>query len=408
MGRAEVDLDAMRHDDAPVALVDLGALHRNVLRIRERLAPGTLLLAAVKADAYGHGAGMIAPALQSFGVDRFGVATADEALSLRVAGVTAPVLVFGVVHERIGELAEHDVAITVADEASLRSIEAARPTRVVRVHVKLDTGMGRLGVPAEAAVALVRAAATSPYTDVEGVWTHLADSDDPNAADARSHTGRQLGRFERALTDLERAGLRPPIAHAANSAAALVLPHAHHDMVRPGIALYGHHASPSVRAAAGDLEPVVSVRAPVTFIKRVRGGDTIGYGASWTAATDTVVATVRLGYADGYPRALANVGWMHLHGREVRVVGRVCMDQLMLDVGADGGDVALGDTAIAFGPGGPDTERLAERAGTVSYELLTRIGARVARRYVDATAAVASSPTATPRPTPPGSSARRR
>jgi alanine racemase len=364
----------------PVAHVDLAALRHNVTALRARLAPGTQLLAAVKADAYGHGAAAVAPALQSFGVDRFGVATAEEALALRAAGVTAPVLVFGPVFTRIAELVAADVALTVPDEAALRALEAARPSARAAVHVKIDTGMGRLGIRAEDALALARAVSRSPAAELQGVWTHLADSDDPHAADEASHTARQLARFGRAIAALEGDGLRPPLVHAANSAATLMLPPSHHDMVRPGIAIYGHHASPSVRAAASELVPALTLRAPVIFVKRVRRGDTLGYGASWTAPADTVIATVRLGYADGYPRSLGNLATMRLHGRDVAVVGRVCMDQLMLDVGPVDG-VAVGDDVTVFGPHGPDTEALAGLAGTVSYELLTRLGARIARRY---------------------------
>jgi alanine racemase len=371
--------DTSEHD-GPVAHVDLSALQHNVAALRARLAAGTELLAAVKADAYGHGAATVVPALQAFGVDRFGVATAAEALALRAAGVTAPILLFGPVVTRVAELVAADVALTVPDEASLRALEAASAGARARVHVKLDSGMGRLGVRSEEALPLVRAVAQSRAATLEGVWTHLADADDPDAASEGSHTCRQLARFGGAVAELEAAGLRPPLVHAANSAATLVLSASHLDLVRPGIAIYGHHASASVRAAAGELLPALTLTAPVTFVKRVRRGDTIGYGASWRAPRDTVVATVRIGYADGYPRALGNRASMRLQGRDVAVVGRVCMDQLMLDVGALD-DVAVGDVAIAFGRDGPDTEGLAELAGTVSYELLTRLGARVARSY---------------------------
>jgi alanine racemase len=371
--------------DGPVAHVDLGALRHNVTVLRSRLAPGTLMLAAVKADAYGHGAAAVGRALQSFGVDRFGVATAAEALALRAAGVTAPILLFGPVRHGHAALVEAGVALTIPDVAALRTLEAARVGSRASVHVKLDTGMGRLGVHGEDAPALVRAVAESAATELEGLWTHLADSDDPEAASDASHTGRQLARLARTVATLEAAGLRPPLVHAANSAATLVLSASHHDMVRPGIALYGHHASPSVRAAAGEIVPVLTLTAPIVFVKRLRRGDTVGYGASWTAAADTVIATVRIGYADGYPRSLANRGTMRLHGRTVRVAGRVCMDQVMLDVGALGG-VEVGDVVTVFGPDGPDAEELAELAGTVSYELLTRLGPRVERTYVEAAA----------------------
>jgi alanine racemase len=366
--------------EGPVATIDLGALRRNVAALRARLAPGTSLLAAVKADAYGHGARAVAPALQSFGVDRFGVATAEEALELRHAGVTAPILLFGPVRTRVAELAAAGVAFTVADEEGLRALVASAAGAPLAVHLKLDTGMGRLGVPSEACVALARVAAGAPGVTTEGVWTHLSSSDDPDAVGDDGQTGRQLRRFSAALDALEREALRPRLAHAANSAATLLRRDAHFDMVRPGIAVYGHHASRFVRERSSELEPALTLEAPVTFVKRVRRGDTVGYGVSWTAPVDGVVATVRLGYADGFPRNLGNRSALRLHGHDVPVVGRVCMDQLMLDVSGVP-EVRPGDTVVVFGPSGPDTEGLAEAAGTVSYELLTRLGNRVQRRY---------------------------
>jgi alanine racemase len=176
--------------EGPVALVDVGALRRNVAALRARLRPGAQLLAPVKADAYGHGAAQVAPALQAFGADRFGVATADEALELRRAGVTAPVLVFAPVHHRVAELAHADVALTIGNEAALRSLEAGAAGLRVRVHLKLDTGMGRLGVPAEDALALARLVAASGAAELEGVWTHLASSDDPDAMEEGTQTAR--------------------------------------------------------------------------------------------------------------------------------------------------------------------------------------------------------------------------
>jgi alanine racemase len=368
--------------DGPVATVDLAALRHNVAALRGRVPAATVLMAAVKADAYGHGGAVVVPALEAMGVDRFGVATAEEALALRAAGVRAPVLVLGPVHARVPELVDADVTLTVPGEAALEALLAARPPGRARVHVKLDTGMGRLGVPAEQGPALVERVAREPRLELEGVWTHLACADEADAAAPDSHTGRQLERFAAALEVLERRGLRPGLAHAANSAATLLRPDAHLDMVRAGIAVYGHHASAVVRAAAPELRPALTLRAPLTFVKRLRRGDTVSYGASWTAARDTVIATVRLGYGDGYPRRLGNLARMRVADHDVPVVGRVCMDQLMLDLGPVS-DARPGDEAIAFGPPGPDTEALAELAGTVSYELLTSLGRRVERRYVD-------------------------
>ncbi len=374
--------------EAPTVTVDLAALRHNLAVLRGRLRPGVALMAAVKADAYGHGARTVVPALAQSGVDAFGVATAAEALALRADGVTQPLLVFGPLRERLAELVEAGVALTVSDAASLAAIEAAAPVTRARVHLKLDTGMGRLGGPAEGALTLARALARSRFADLAAVWTHLACADEPDADDPDGLTAQQLQRFEAALASLKAAGIAVPVAHAANSAATLRLPRAHYDLVRPGLALYGHHATPAAAALLPPdvpaLRPVATVRAPVVFVKRVPRGASISYGATWRAPRDTVVATVRLGYADGYPRAAGNQAEAVVHGVRVPVVGRVCMDQLMIDVGALGGGVAVGDAVTLLGPDGPSAAALAARLGTVSYELLTHLNApRFVREHVD-------------------------
>jgi len=374
--------------DGPTVTIDLAALRHNLAVLRARLRPGVRLLAAVKADAYGHGVAAVAPALERAGADAFGVATPSEAFALRAAGVRAPILLFGPVVRDVAALVEADVALTVTDARALAAIEAAAPATAARVHLKLDTGMGRLGIPAEEAAPLARAIERSPHATLEALWTHLACADEADADAADGLTARQLTRFEAALANVRADGIDVPCAHAANSAATLRLPRAHHDLVRPGLALYGHHATPGASALVPHdvpaLRPVATLRAPVTFVKRVSRGDGVSYGATWRAPRDTVVATVRLGYADGYPRAAGNRGEAVVHGVRVPVVGRVCMDQLMLDVGALGGSVRPGDAATLLGPDGPSAEALAEAVGTVSYELLTHLNApRLVRAYVD-------------------------
>ncbi len=379
--------------DGPTVTIDLAALRHNLGVLRARLRPGVRLLAAVKADAYGHGADVVAPALERAGVDAFGVATPSEAFSLRAAGVRAPILLFGPIRSGVAAVVEAGVALTVTDAASLAAIASAAPARPAAVHLKVDTGMGRLGLPAEDATALAHAVDRSPHAVLEGFWTHLACADETDADDPDGLTARQLRRFEAALAGLRSAGLAPRFAHAANSAATLRLPQAHLDMVRPGLALYGHHATPGAEAlvpvGVPALRPVATLRAPVTFVKRVARGDSVSYGATWHAPHDTVVATVRLGYADGYPRAAGNRGEALVHGVRVPVVGRVCMDQLMLDVGAVADSVRPGDAATLLGAAGPSAAALAEAVGSVSYELLTHLNApRLERVYVDGDATV--------------------
>ncbi|MBW6455150.1 MAG: alanine racemase [Trueperaceae bacterium] len=366
--------------DAPHAHVDLDALRHNLALLRARTAPGVRLLAAVKADAYGHGLLPVARALAAAGAEAFGVATAAEALALRGAGVPGDVLAFGPVRAGIAELVAADVALTVAQPADLEAIAAAAAGARARVHVKVDTGMGRLGLAPAEARALIAAVDRSPLADLEGVWTHLASADEPDATEPDSATHRQVAAFAALLARLERDGLRPRWAHAANSAGTLLLPEVHHDLVRPGIALYGQPASAWLARRVPDLRPVMRVDAPVTFVKRVTAGTPISYGGTWCAPRDTVVATVRLGYADGYPRSLSSQAEAGHRGRRVPVVGRVCMDQLMLDLGPDG-DAELGERVDLIGGGAPTAFELAADAGSFAYELLTRIGPRVVRRY---------------------------
>jgi alanine racemase len=371
------------HDlDDPTASIDLGAVVANV-RLLRSFAPGVRLLAAVKADAYGHGLLPVARALAEAGVDAFGVATPAEALALRGGGVGGLVLLFGPVRAGIADLVAADVALTVADRDSLAAVEAAGAPGRARVHVKVDTGMGRIGVPPAAAPALVAAVDRSPATELEGVWTHLAAADEPGADELGSPTDLALGAFRGLLDALAGDGLRPPWAHAANSAALIARRDAALDMVRPGIALYGQPPSAWVASRAPDLRPALRLDAPVTFVKRVQAGTPIGYGGTWVAPRATVVATVRLGYADGYPRALSSRGVAAHRGTRVPLVGRVCMDQVMLDLGPDG-DAEVGERVEFIGGAAPSAAEVAESAGSFVYELVSGIGLRVARRYLAA------------------------
>lgn len=365
--------------DAAVAVIHLEALRHNVSFLRAGLKPGVRLLAAVKADAYGHGAVPVALHLARHGVDAFGVATADEALALREAGIDKDILLLSPVRHRIAELVEAGVSLTVAGDASLAAVAAARPPSKASVHLKLDTGMGRIGPPAADALRMATAVDQGSWTELRGLWTHFASADEEDEA-LRAQTQEQLDLFQGAVATVEAAGLRPETVHAANSAATLTLPEAHFDMVRPGITVYGQPPSPELGDRYPGLRPAVELSAPVTFVKRVKAGTAVGYGAQWRAPRDTVVATLRLGYADGYPRSLASKGMAWLGGRTVPVAGRICMDQLMLDLGPDG-EAAPGDRAVLYGGDGPTAEQVAETAGINVYELLTRLGNRVLRHY---------------------------
>lgn len=363
----------------PHAEISLRALARNLASLRARTR--AQLLVPVKANAYGHGAPEVARQLERLGVPGFGVATADVALELRGAGISADILIFGPVYEGLEALIAQGVALSVVDARSAEAVvRAAGSVPGARVHLKTDTGMGRLGEPLAATLKTAERLSRARGVTLEGLWTHLAAADEPDS----SFTQVQLARFSDTLAALGRAGITVPLKHAANSAALFAHPASHFDLVRPGIAVYGYHASPFIAALAPELTPVMTLSAPVTFVKRVAAGTPISYGGLWRAPRDTTVATVRFGYADGYPRGLSATphARVRLQGRLCPIVGRVCMDQLMVDVGDL--TVTVGERAVLFGPEGPTAEDLAGGVGTISYELLTQLGRRVARSYVDA------------------------
>jgi alanine racemase len=360
----------------PTATIDLAALAHNARRLKSYLAPNVLMLAAVKANAYGHGLVAVSKRLEREGARWFGVATAEEALALREAGLGAGVLILGPVYEGIEGLIERDLALTVTDERALELAgEAARRVgKQVRVHLKVDTGMGRLGRPAAEALGLVHMADRHRQVFLEGLWTHLACADEEG-----NFTACQLETFGGLLAEVERAKVAIPLVHAANSAGLIACKEAHFSMVRPGIALYGYHSSALIAGLEPHLRPVMTLTAPVTFVKRVRAGTPVSYGCLWQAPRDTQIATVRLGYADGYPRVLSGKARVLVRGRLRPVVGRICMDQLMVDVGDL--DVEVGERVTFFGREGLDAEEVGRLAGTISYEILASVGQRVKRLY---------------------------
>lgn len=363
--------------EGPVAHVDLEALVANLQRVRRLLAPGVKTLAAVKANGYGHGLPDTAHALEANGVEWFGVASPSEAMSLRRGGVAGGVLLLTPVREPavVSQLVAAGVSLVVGDYDGLAALARCDLPATAHVHLKVDTGMGRLGVRWEEAPTLARAVDSDRRFRLEGTFTHLAASDE----DDRSATLGQLEAFERALTGLRRDGVDPGLRHAANSAAIVSYPEQHYDMVRPGISLYGYYPSARLARLEPGLRQVMRFDAPVTFVKRVRAGTSVSYGGLWHAAHDTMVATVRAGYADGYRRSLTGKAWVGHSGKRLEVVGRVCMDQLMVDVKDH--ELSVGDRVVLWGPGGPSAEDLAESIGTVSYELLCGVAERVKRSY---------------------------
>ncbi len=342
-----------------------------------------LVLVAVKADAYGHGAVEVARMAERTGAaDQLGVATTSEGLELRAAGVGLPILKFSPARgEEVAAAVGAGLTLCVVDEASIIAAAAAASAQgtTARVHLKVDTGMRRIGCEPEQAPGLAALVDATPGVELEGVFSHLPISDSPRGTE---FTRDQIALFRRAAGQVE-AVHGPVLKHLANSGAVLGHPDAWFDMVRPGIIAYGAYPDPEA-ARTVPLLPGLEWRTRVSFTKQVRAGETVGYGRTWTAPADTWIATVPVGYGDGYSRLLSNRGRMLVGGRSYPIVGRVCMDQTMLDLGPST-DVEVGDEVVLVGRDGADeitTSEIAEAMGTIPYEVTCLITARVARTWV--------------------------
>ena len=362
--------------------IDLGAIANNTRRIKSLVGDRVQVLASIKADAYGHGAVKVARTVLHNGASRLGVATLSEVTPLREAGITAPILIFGYVPPwQMREAVRQQATITIytLEAAKALSQTAVALDKTVPVHMKVDTGMGRLGMRferVEEIVALVRSIKALSGLDVEGIYTHFAMADSSD----KTYTFMQLERFSQVLQALDAEGLRPPLIHAANSAATLSVPEAHFDMVRPGIALYGLDPSHEVRVPEG-FRAALSFKTQVAQVKLVPEGECIGYGCTYTTERPTIVATLPLGYADGFRRAPSNWGSVLIHGQEAPLIGRVCMDQAMVDV-THIPQTRIGDEVVLIGHQGDASltaEQVAERLGTINYEVVSEILARVPR-----------------------------
>jgi alanine racemase len=364
---------------ATVAEIDLDAVRHNVRAVKPATSE---LLAVVKANAYGHGDVEVARAALAAGATRLGVALVEEGVRLRDRGIGAQILVLSEfpAGSEADALAAGLTPTVYSPEGVARLAEAARATGAqAAVHLKVDTGMHRVGVwPPGDALALARAAIDAGL-ELEGLWTHFACAESDEEA-----TRGQLATFLQVRDSLAGAGIIPRMCHAANSAGTLRFPEAHLDLVRPGIALYGIDPGGGLAERAG-LRPALSWRSEVTFVKRLAAGERVSYGWRYALERDAWVATVPLGYGDGYPRALSDRADVLIGGRRRRVAGAVTMDQLVVDCGDD--EVRVGDEVVLIGGQGDEritASELAERAGTIGYEIVTSIGSRVPRVHVGA------------------------
>lgn len=365
------------------AEIDLEAVRNNVRQIRRLIGEGPEIMAVVKAEAYGHGAVVTAKAALRAGATRLGVSLPEEGISLRKAGIEVPVLIFGpLLEDQAGPVCAFNLTPTITGTAGARALarEAGRRNQKVRVHIKVDTGMGRVGVLPGEVLPLVREISTLPNLEIEGIYSHFATAD----AEDLTYARRQLAVFHRVIDDLRRHGWEIPLKHMANSGAIMNLPESYFDLVRAGIILYGLYPSDHVPSGRLPLRPALTLKARVTQVKRVPPGTGISYGQVYHTLKDTTIITLPIGYADGWTRLLTGKARVLLKGKSFPLVGRICMDQCMADVGDT--PVEVGEEVVLIGRQGEEeitVDEVAALLGTINYEIVCMLSDRVPRIYLN-------------------------
>ena len=367
------------------AVISLDAVEQNFREMRKNIAEDTKMIAVVKADAYGHGAVPIAHLIEGYDyIWGFAAATAEEAVHLRENGVTKPILILGIVFEEYyPELVRDDIRLAVCEyeEAEKLSKEAVLQNKTVHIHIALDTGMTRIGyADIPESVEEIKKIAGLPNLEIEGMFTHFSRADEYD----RSPALVQLERYQKFSDLVEAAGVEIPLHHCSNSAGIIRVPEANLSIVRAGITIYGIYPSSEVERDIVKLTPVMELKSHVTYVKDVPEGAAISYGGTYVADKKRRVATIPVGYADGYPRQLSNKGWVLIHGKKAPILGRVCMDQFMVDV-TEIGDVKKGDEVTLLGRDGDEfisIEEIGDLCGRFSYEFACDISPRVPRIYV--------------------------
>ena len=363
------------------ATVDLSALTHNLTQLRGLLSAGCEIMAVVKANAYGHGAVEISRSLMTEGVVRVAVVSLDEGIALRAAGITIPIVIHGPQFpEQIRDAIAHRLTPVISDRSLLQTLAQATASLATTypIHLKVETGMGRLGLATDELLNLIDSGQLPASLRIEGLMTHFADADGPTTG----QTEQQLTLFQSVVNGITARGLSIPLIHAANSGAAVRYPHSHYSLIRPGIMLYGYHTLPA-SIPAPDLKPVLSLRSCIAQMRTIQTGGTISYNATFVAKRPTRVAVLPIGYADGFNRRLSNRGEVLVHGRRARIIGLVCMDMVMIDV-TEIPEAAVRDEVVLIGRQGADqitAADLAEWTGTIAYETLCAIGPRVPRVY---------------------------
>jgi alanine racemase len=368
--------------DRAAAIIDLSCISNNLSVVKQKV-PGKKIIAMVKANAYGHGIIKIAEHLIAEGIDYLGVAFLEEAIMLRNAGITAPIIVTGAfLMPQLKEYLMQDIDITVSSITSLEEVEEVAETlkKRAKIHLQIDTGMMRVGVRETSAPKLLEAASRTKHCDVISVYSHFATADSENL----SFAYQQLDRFLGAISYFEKHDIKPPFFHIANSAGTLRIPESHLDAVRPGIMLYGYHPSIYTEKEA-ELFPALSLRAKVTYFKVILEGSSVGYGRTWISEEDTRSVTLLIGYGDGYCRGLSNKSEVLINGHRYPVIGNISMDHTVVSLGKNG-EAYRGDEAVLIGLQGEEkitANELAQKLGTINYEILTNIGSRIPRIYIN-------------------------
>lgn len=375
----------MEKNNRVKAVISLDAVEQNFREMRKNIAEDTKMIAVVKADAYGHGAVPIAHLIENHDyIWGFAAATAEEAVHLRQAGITKPILILGIVFdEYFPELVQYDIrpAVCEYDEAKKLSDEAVLQNKTVHIHIALDTGMTRIGyADIPESVEEIKKIAELPNLEIEGMFTHFARADEYD----RSPAMVQLERYQDFSKRVEEAGVDIPLHHCSNSAGIIRVPEANLSIVRAGITIYGIYPSSEVERDIVKLAPVMELKSHITYVKDVPAGAAISYGGTYVADKKKLVATIPVGYADGYPRQLSNKGWVLIHGKKAPILGRVCMDQFMADV-TEIDNVKKGDEVTLLGRDGDEfisIEEMGDLCGRFSYEFACDISPRVPRVYI--------------------------
>ena len=365
------------------AAIDLDAVCHNISEIKKLVGPDTKIMPVIKADGYGHGAVPVAKALNKIGVDGFAVAIIEEGIALRKQGITKPILILGYTSEyQYASLIQHEIEQTVFSYEMAEAISkfAVTMKKEARIHIKVDTGMNRIGFkPTEESVGQVQRIQKLPNIKIQGLFTHFACADEEDKTSARY----QKKLFDQFVSKIEEKGIEIPVKHVSNSAAIMDLRECRMDMVRSGIITYGLYPSEEVDKSAIDLKPALSLISHVIHVKEVGPGEGVSYGSTFVTDRKTRIATIPVGYADGYPRALSSRGRVIIRGQYAPIIGRICMDQFMVDV-TDIEGVSVMDRVTLVGTEGDkniSVEEAADLAGSFNYEFVCGIGKRVPRVY---------------------------